>query len=496
MQIRFEPGPAAAIEADALVTYAFEQDDPIDGPLAEFDRAARGQLGKLAASGELTGKAFEMVLLHNPAGLRADRLLVVGAGKREKFSTAELRRLAGAALRYLKARGASRLVFLVREDDRAPAAAEALAEGLLLADFEAEKYRTEKSPRREIREAALAGWPEPARAEIDRAIERGRIIAGAQNFTRELANEPSNELTPAILAARAEQMAREVGLGVEILDEPAIAALGMGALLGVARGSAEPPRVIVLRYDPPAARAGAPVVGLVGKAITFDTGGISIKPSKGMEKMKYDMAGGAAMLGAMRAIAQLKPPVKVIAVVPSTENMPGGRAQKPGDVVKAMSGKTIEVLNTDAEGRLILADALAYAQKLGCTHLVDAATLTGAIVVALSTLNTGVFGTDEAFTARFLESAREAGERMWRMPLDDDYRDMIKGTIADIQNIGSGEGGGAIVAAMFLKEFVEERPWIHLDIAGTAWFDDAKPWSAKGATGVPVRSLVEFLEKL
>jgi len=496
MQIVFETRLAPAIETDALVAYAFEKDDPVDGSLVELDRAAGGSLRKLAASGELTGKAFEMVLLHDPGGLRAGRLLIVGAGKREKFSPGDLRRLAGAALRYLKARGVKRLAFLVRDTERAPAAAQALTEGFLLGDFELEKYRTEKDGKREIREAALAGLAESAHDEVERAMDRGRIVAEAQNFARELANEPSNQMTPAILAARAEQMARECGLATEVLDESGISALGMGALLGVARGSAEPLRVIVVRYEPLAPREGAPVVGLIGKAITFDTGGISIKSSKGMEKMKYDMSGGAAVLGVMRAIARLKPAVKVIAVVPATENMPGGRAQKPGDVVRSMAGKTIEVVNTDAEGRLILADGLAYAGKLGCTHLVDVATLTGAIVVALSTISTGVFGTDEAFTGRFLESAREAGERMWRMPLDDDFRDMIKSPIADIQNVSSGEGGGASVAAMFLKEFVDDRPWIHLDIAGTAWLDDAKPWSAKGASGVPVRSLVDFLGKL
>jgi len=234
------------------------------------------------------------------------------------------------------------------------------------------------------------------------------------------------------------------------------------------------------------------VLGLVGKAVTFDTGGISIKPAEGMEKMKYDMAGGAAVLGAMRAIARLKPAVKVVAVIPSTENMPGGRAQKPGDIQIAMSGKSIEVVNTDAEGRLILADGIAYAKTLGCTHLVDAATLTGAIVVALANVNVGIFGNNQPLIDRVLSSSRAAGEKMWPMPLDDDYREFIKSNIADIQNVGSGKGGGAITAAMFLREFAEEMPWVHLDIAGTAWLDDQKPWSAKGPTGIAVRTLVDL----
>ena len=249
----------------------------------------------------------------------------------------------------------------------------------------------------------------------------------------------------------------------------------------------------MVTYTPPETRPGALVIGLVGKAITFDTGGISIKPAEGMEKMKYDMAGGATMLGVMRAIAALKPAVKVIAVVPATENMPGGRAQKPGDVQIAMSGKSIEVLNTDAEGRLVLADGIAYAKQLGCTHLVDAATLTGAIVVALANVNVGVFGNNTAFTERVLASARAAGEKMWPMPVDDDYREMIKSSIADIQNISNFKGGGASTAAAFLREFAQDMPWVHLDIAGTAWLDDAKPWAAKGASGVAVRTLVDLV---
>jgi leucyl aminopeptidase len=295
-----------------------------------------------------------------------------------------------------------------------------------------------------------------------------------------------------MLAERAEAVAREAGLAVDILDEKRIAELKMGALLGVASGSAEPPRVIVLTYTPTSPKPGAPVLGLVGKAVTFDTGGISIKPSADMEKMKFDMAGGAAMLAVMRVLAQLKPAVKVIAVIPSVENMPGGRAQKPGDVQIAMSGKSVEVINTDAEGRLILADALHYAKQLGATHIVDAATLTGAIVVALGHVNTGVFGTDEALTARVLASAKTAGEKMWPMPLDEDYHELIKSTIADIQNVG-GRWGGAISAAWFLREFTGDTPWVHLDIAGTAWLDDAKPWMGKGGTGVAVRTLAELV---
>jgi leucyl aminopeptidase len=266
--------------------------------------------------------------------------------------------------------------------------------------------------------------------------------------------------------------------------------LGMGALLGVARGSAEPPALIVIRYRPRVGKP-APHLGLVGKGVTFDSGGISIKPADGMEKMKYDMAGGAAMLGAMRAIAQLKPAIAVTAFIPCVENMPGSRAQRPGDIVTAMSGKTIEVINTDAEGRLILADALTYARKQGCTHLVDAATLTGAVVVALGHLNVGLFSNDDGMRERVLGAAKSAGERMWPMPLEDDYKDYLKSAFADLANVG-GRWGGAITAAMFLKEFAEDTPWVHLDIAGTAWLDESKPFLAKGPTGLPVRTLVQL----
>jgi leucyl aminopeptidase len=493
MEIKLLAQKAASIETEALVTYVFEKDEHIEGVVAELDQATGGRVGELAKSGELTGKAAEMTLLHRPPGLAAARLLLVGAGKPDKFTHADLRRLAGAALRHLKSRGVKRFAFLARESHRDAAAAQAATEGLLLADFEPDKYKTEKKNDKHVDSVALTGWDA---AEAQRGVERGRIAAESQNFARELINEPSNKMTPSILAERAEAMARQMGLGVEILDEKRIAELKMGALLSVAQGSVEPPRVIVLTYTPQQPKPNAPVLGLVGKAVTFDTGGISIKPSEGMEKMKYDMAGGATMISVMRALSILKPPLKVIAVVPATENMPGGRAQKPGDIQIAMSGKSIEVVNTDAEGRLILADGIHYTKKLGATHLVDAATLTGAIVVALANVNVGVFGSNQAFTDRLLASARATGEKMWPMPLDDDYREFIKGHMADIQNIGSGKGGGAITGAMFLKEFAEDTPWIHLDIAGTAWLDDNKPWMAKGASGVAVRTLIDLVMNL
>src|ERR1700726_4321194 len=489
MDITVDTRPLAKIETDALVTYAFELEKPVDSALLALDAATGGTISKLAASGELTGKMMEVTLLHYPQGLAAQRLLILGAGKKDKFGTVELRRLAGAAVRTLKAKQIKSLTFLGKEGDRSAQSAQAIVEGMILANFDSDKYKTDKKPGNEITAAAIAGWEESSRSDADRGLERGRLIGESQNFARELGNEPANRLTPRMLAERAEAMAKAAGLSVEVLDEKKIADLKMGALLSVAQGSVEPPRMIIITYTPKKLNPGAPVLGLVGKAITFDTGGISIKPANDMEKMKY------AMIGAMRAIATLKPSCKVIAVIPSSENMPGGRAQKPGDVQISMTGKSIEVINTDAEGRLVLADGVAYAKQLGCTHLVDAATLTGAVVVALGNVNIGVFGSDQAFTDQLLASSRVAGEKMWPLPIDDGYREMIKSGIADIQNVGGGKGGGAIAGAMFIKEFTGDTPWIHLDIAGTAWQDDVKPWSAKGATGVGVRTLVDLAMK-
>ncbi|MEO6830405.1 MAG: leucyl aminopeptidase, partial [Acidobacteriaceae bacterium] len=295
-----------------------------------------------------------------------------------------------------------------------------------------------------------------------------------------------------VLGERAAAMCKEQGLACEVHSTDKIKELKMGAFWSVAKGSEEPPALIVMRYEPKDAPKDGPVLALVGKGITFDTGGISIKPADGMEKMKYDMAGAAAMIGAMRAIAQLKPSVRVIGVVCSAENMPSGKAYKPGDISVSMSGKTIEIINTDAEGRLVLADGLHYARQLGATHLIDAATLTGACVVALGMLNAGVFSNDDATYEKFHDGLKVSGEKFWRLPAEDEYRDMIVSDIGDIKNTG-GRWGGAITAAMFLKEFVGETPWIHLDIAGVAWMEEQKPWIAKGPSGVAVRSIVEWV---
>jgi leucyl aminopeptidase len=452
------------------------------------DNAVREAAAEVMASGEVSGKLFEANLLHRPARLKAKRLLLLGGGKAKDFTSSELRKLAGVAARFLKPKGIRSFAFLAPDAGIAgEEAVKAIVEGAFVGNFDPDVY---KSDRKDQTIDSVAVVVRGNQAQLQKAMDEARVIGESQNFTRELVNEPSNRMTPTILAERARTMAQEVGLKCEVYGADKIKELKMGAFWGVAQGSDEPPALIVLRYEPADAPA-TPILGLVGKGITFDTGGISIKPADGMEKMKYDMAGGAAMIGAMRAIALLKPKTKVIAVICATENMPSGKAQKPGDVQIAMSGKSIEIINTDAEGRLVLADGLYYARQLGCTHLVDAATLTGAVVVALGYVNAGVFANDDKFYERFTSALKKAGEKFWRMPLDEDYKESIKSNIADMMNTG-GRWGGAITAAMFLKEFAENTPWIHLDIAGTAWMEDAKPWIAKGPSGIAVRSLIEL----
>jgi leucyl aminopeptidase len=480
----------AEIQAECLVVVALDRGEK-DKPQVSLEAAGDAVLqaaSEVIASGETTAKMFETTLLHSPAKLKAKRLLLVGGGKQKSFSSYELRRLAGAAVRSLKTRGIRSLAFVAPESNMDPEqAVRAIVEGAFVGNFDPDTY---KSDRKDERLESLTVVTRGDQARLQRVIEEARIVGESQNFTRTLVNEPSNRMTPTILAEQAKKMSAEVGLKCEVYGADKIKELKMGAFWSVAQGSDEPPALIVMRYEPADAPA-QPVLGLVGKGITFDTGGISIKPSDGMEKMKYDMAGGAAMIGTMRAIALLKPRVKVIGIVCATENMPSGKAQKPGDVQIAMSGKSIEIINTDAEGRLVLADGLHYARQLGCTHLVDAATLTGACVVALGYVNAGVFGNNEQMYERFERALKNAGEKMWRLPLDDEYKEQIRSNIADIMNTG-GRWGGAITAAMFLKEFAEDTPWLHLDIAGTAWMEENKPWIAKGPSGIAVRSLIEF----
>jgi leucyl aminopeptidase len=424
--------------------------------------------------------------------LAAKRLLIVGLGKEAKATVSLVRNAAGTAVRFAKPRGIRELVLALPESELLPTepCARAAVEGALVGDFDPDTYRSDRKDQ-SVQSFTLAAPASSERDSLQAALDEGVIVGESQNFTRSLVNEPGNKLPPTVLGQRAAQMAEQAGLKFAVYSTDKLHDLKMGAFWSVSQGSDEPPALIVLRYEPEGVTEG-PVLGLVGKGITFDTGGISIKPAEKMELMKYDMAGGAAMLGAMRAVARLKPKVRVICVVCAAENMPDGKAQKPGDVQTAMSGKTIEVINTDAEGRMVLADGLSYAKQLGATHLIDAATLTGACVVALGTANAGSFSNDDAAYEKFAAALAASGEKFWRLPLGEEYAEQIKSDIADIKNTG-GRHGGAITAAEFLKVFAEDTPWIHLDIAGMAWIEESKPYIARGPSGFAVRSILEWV---
>ena len=480
--------PSADLQSDLLVIPVFTDDDFADE--GALDAASGGEVSRARERGELTGKLYEQLAIATSlANWKTPRALLVGAGSRKELTADHLRRIATVGGLGARQRRLTRVTVVDRSGTAVSPehAAQAIAEGVCLANYDGASYRTTGQSTVWI-EAAHVRISSDAAA-VREALERGRVLGDVSNEARTLANMPGNDLTPQMFADRAKAIAKDAGLGVEVLDEKKIAALKMGMLLGVARGSQEPPRLVVLRHDPPNAAQGV-VLGLVGKGITFDTGGISIKPADNMDKMKDDMSGGAAVICAMSAIARLKVPLRVVAVVPMTENMPGGKAFKPGDVLTSAAGKTVEIINTDAEGRLILGDGLWYARELGATHLVDVATLTGACVVALGKTTTGLFGTPSEWVDTVHRASTRAGDRSWPLPVFDDYKDQIKSEIADFTNTG-GRPAGAITAALFLKEFTGDLPWVHMDIAGTAWAEEAKPYQPKGATGVAVRTLVE-----
>jgi leucyl aminopeptidase len=484
--------PIQTIDVDLLMVPWFEGDGPAAVP--ELDAASGGEISRAIGSKEFSGRAYDFFASNvRDSSWRARRIVLVGAGQRAVFGADSTRRLATATGLWARQRRIPRVGFFLRSDIAGDTGelAQAVTEGVILADFDAGRYKTKEhdvlpAPTWTI----VAANGDDAANRANAGIVRGQVLGDCTNLARTLGNEPSNTLTPREFAVQAAAIAGEAGVQVEVLDEHHIAQLGMGLLLGVARGSSEPPRLIVFRYEPPFA-APTPVLGLVGKGITFDTGGISIKPADGMERMKDDMAGGAAVSCAMRAIAMLQAPIRVVGVVPATENMPGGRAIKPGDVLRSASGKTVEVINTDAEGRLILGDGLWYARQLGATHLVDVATLTGACVVALGKITSGLFGTPPDWVEHVRRVADRAGDRVWPMPLFDEYREQLKSEIADFANTG-GRPAGSITAALFLSEFTGGLPWAHLDIAGTAWLEESKPYMPKGPSGVAVRTLAEL----
>ncbi|MBL8151390.1 MAG: leucyl aminopeptidase [Blastocatellia bacterium] len=477
------------VTSDVLAVPVFEKESTEEGILKELNEATNGTIASLVENREFQGKANETAYIHTASGLKVRRLLLVGLGKKEKFSHNSLREFSATAVRTIKGKQLSSLAFLTRGDVATGLATQATVEGVYLAVFEPGIYKSRDKESGSLKEYLIVASDLAAAEE---GLTRGKALGESTNFARELINEPSSNMTPKDMASRAEKVASEVGLEVKILGEESMKALGMGAILGVSQGSAEEAKLIVLKYEHPDFK-GEETLALVGKGITFDSGGLSLKTAEGMEKMKYDMAGAAAVMGAMRAVALLKPKARVYGVMACAENMPSGTAIKPGDVLKTMSGRTIEVVNTDAEGRLVLADALVYAKKeLGATHLVDVATLTGAVMIAFGSVYAGLMSTDKQMVAELISAGKEAGERLWQLPLDDEYGEQLKSDIADCKNSG-GRPAGTITGGYFLKEFAGDTPWAHIDIASTGWNSDKKPYIAKGPTGMAVRTLANWV---
>ena len=496
MEIKVVQGSITEVESDALIVNLFEGVTSPGGATGALDRALGGLITELIQTGEITGKLNKTALLHTQGKIAPRRVLVVGLGKSEDFDYAAAMQATGTAARFLREKGVKTVTSIVHGagigglDPKE--AARAVVEGTIIGLYRGGLYKTKEEDANEIESFMIVERDESKISAFEEAARIARILADATNDARTLGNEPSNNMTPTILAERARRVAEETGLSYEVLDREQMDEMGMGGLLAVAQGSAQPPKMVILRHQAEGAKS---TLGLIGKGITFDSGGISIKPSEKMGDMKYDMCGGAAVIQAMRAIAELKPNINVIGVVPATENMPSGSAYKPGDVIRFFSGKTAEIITTDAEGRMILADAITYAVKQGANCLVDMATLTGACAIALGNNVTGVMGNNREFTSEFLEAAKIAGEKMWELPLPPEYKEQLKSEIADIKNIGTRQGG-ALTAGLFLQEFVDDLPWVHLDIAGTADTDEGQPYRAKGATGVGVRTLAMLAMRL
>ena len=494
MELTISTQPPQSVPVDCLALPLFEKQPIADSPLAALNDKMGGVIAELQETKEVKGKSGESTYLFDPLWVEAHRILALGCGKTHKFTLRDVQTYAGKAARHARSKGHDSLGLVLslppEVDLESTAVWRVAAESVALALYEGDQYK-EKPEERSLDSLVLVGV-EGESALLEEAARQGLVIGTAANITRNLVNTPGNDLPPTVMAERAEAIAMEYDLHFEALDREAMEELGMGSLLGVTLGSHQEPRLIILTYEPEGKPKSKDVLALVGKGITFDTGGISLKPSKSMEKMKYDMAGGAAVLGAMAAIGQLKPDLKVMGVVPAVENMPGGGAQRPGDVRKAASGKTIEIINTDAEGRLILADALWYArEQLDATHMVDLATLTGAVSIALGNVFIGLMGNDQPFIEKVMAAGARSGERHWQLPLDDEYKKQLKSDIADLKNVG-GPKAGTITAGYFLKEFADPIPWAHMDIAGTGWMDSGKSHLASGGTGVGVRTLVNL----
>jgi leucyl aminopeptidase len=495
MEIKAVTGDITAVKAGAIIVSLFEETEDLGGDMARIDRALDGAISQLISQGEIKGKLGEITVIHSLGKLPAARVAIAGLGKRQELSLDRVRGIAAETCRHLQRKRVDTIATGVQGTGigSVEEAAQAVTEGAMLGVYSFRRHITKEAEYSEAKQLIIADADEANLAVLERGIHKGRILAEATNLARDMINEPANFMTPSDMAKMAARLAETHQLELSVLEREQMQELGMGGVLGVAQGSRQPPKFITLSYK---GRDSNEVdVALVGKGITFDSGGISIKPSEKMEEMKDDMAGGAVVMAAVSAIARLEPGINVTAIIPATENLPGGSALKPGDVLTAMNGKTIEIISTDAEGRLILADALSYAHKLGARFIVDVATLTGAIRAALGEMYSGAFGNNQELIDRVIAAGAEAGELLWQMPMPEEYKEQLKSDAADIKNVG-GRYAGSITAAQFLAEFVDNIPWVHIDIGGTSWSDKEKNCRVKGATGVPVRTLVNLVLSL
>ena len=493
MEIKVIVGDIVGIDVDAIVVNLFEGVEQPGGATGAVDRVLGGTITKLIEQGEIKGKLNEVSMIHSMGKIPARVVAVAGLGKQSEFNLDTIRNVSAETCRALRKINCRKVATVVHGGGAGGVepelASQAITEGSILGLYSFRKHITKEPDYKDIDEVLIVEMDAARLQMLENGCQRGRIIAEAANLARDLVNEPANYMTPTDMVKVAEKLAGGYGLDLTVFEREQMEKEGMGALLGVARGSHQPPKFMILSYK--GDEASSETLGFVGKGITFDSGGISIKPSENMAEMKGDMAGAAAVTAAISAIAQLKPKINVTAIIPATENLPGGSATKPGDVLKAFSGKTIEVVNTDAEGRLILADALAYAVKQGLSPLVDVATLTGACHIALGDICSGVFGNNQEFADKVIKAGSASGERLWQMPMYAEYKEKNKSDVADIKNSG-GRWGGAITAAQFLAEFVDDTPWLHVDIAGTFMADKDRGYQVKGATGVGVRTLVNL----
>lgn len=492
MHFKISTESIVTLASDCIVITHTEDKDMLIGLAKQVDEQMGHRISQLIAEKEIRGKFGEVTILHTWGKMPAKRVIVLGLGKEDTLTLEKARAAYAIAARKAQDIGVRELTVAVsqkyKEIWNPVDLGQAVVEAIILGTYKFSPYKKKEINENKI-ERIIVSVADISEKAVEAGVERGQIFAESQNIARDYSNAPANKMTPTILANKAKDIAKKHNIEINILDKDEIKELNMGAFLAVGQGSSEPPKMIVLKYN------GAPdckdVIGLVGKGVTFDSGGIQIKPDENMDEMKGDMAGAAAVLGAINAISTLKPHVNVVAVIPACENMVSGNAIHPGDVVETFSGKTVEIKHTDAEGRLILADAISYAKHLGATKLVDVATLTGSVVSALGHNITGAFTNNQEWLQEVKEAAKISGEKMWEFPLDEEYRELIESEIADIKN-DAGRAAGAIQGGMFLKEFAEDTPWVHLDIAGTADASETKGSNPKGATGVAVRSLISL----